>query len=287
MISVFKKEFRSYMNNVTGAVFIAFLLFFAGIYVTAVNLRGGYTSFEYVLSNCTIVFLLLAPLLGMRSFAEEKRSKTDQLLYSLPMSVTKIVLGKYFAMLAVFAIPVFVMGLYPLILSLFGEVFFKGAYIALLGFFVLGAALIAICMFMSTLTESQVISAVISFGALLVMYMMNGLSTTVPTSPIASYICFFVLSIALGVVFWLLTRDYVISAIAAVVCLIPLNIFYFANNAAFGGLFGKVISYLAVFDRFTDMTGGIFDVTALVYLLSFAVFFVYLTVQAVEKRRWS
>ena len=140
-------------------------------------------------------------------------------------------------MLAVFAIPVFIMGLYPLILSLFGEVFFKGAYIALLGFFVLGAALIAICMFMSTLTESQVISAVISFGVLLVMYMMNGLSTTVPTSPIASYICFFVLSIALGVVFWLLTRDYVISAIAAVVCLIPLNIFYFTNNAAFGGLF--------------------------------------------------
>ena len=120
MISIFKKEFRSYMNNVTGSVFIAFLLLFAGLYTTAINLRGGYTSFEYVLSNITIVFLLLAPLLGMRSFAEEKRSKTDQLLYSLPMSVTQIVLGKYFAMLAVFAIPVLIMGLFPVILSLFG-----------------------------------------------------------------------------------------------------------------------------------------------------------------------
>lgn len=287
MISVFKKEFRSYMNNVTGPVFIAFLLFFAGIYTTALNLRGGYTSFEYVLSNITIVFLLLVPLLGMRSFAEEKRSKTDQLLYSLPMSVTKVVLGKYFAMLAVFAIPVFIMGFYPIILSLFGIVFYKSAYIALLGFFILGAALIAICMFMSTLTESQVISAVISFGVLLVMYIMSGLATTLPTTPVASYICFFVLSVAVGAVFWLLTRDFIISAISVVVCLIPLNIFYFTNNAAFGGLFGKVISYLAVFDRFSDMTGGIFDVTAIVYLVSFAVFFVYLTVQAVEKRRWS
>ena len=287
MISIFKKEFRSYMNNVTGSVFIAFLLLFAGLYTTAINLRGGYTSFEYVLSNITIVFLLLAPLLGMRSFAEEKRSKTDQLLYSLPMSVTQIVLGKYFAMLAVFAIPVLVMGLFPIILSLFGVVFYKAAYIALLGFFVLGAALIAICMFMSTLTESQVISAVISFCALLLMYMMSGLFTIVPASPVASYVCFFVLSLAVGVVFWLLTRDFIVSAISVVVCLIPLNIFYFTNNAAFGGLFGKVISYLAVFDRFADMTGGIFDVTAIVYLLSFAVFFVYLTVQAVEKRRWS
>ena len=240
-----------------------------------------------VLSNITIVFLLLAPLLGMRSFAEEKRSKTDQLLYSLPMSVTQIVLGKYFAMLAVFAIPVLIMGLFPIILSLFGVVFYKAAYIALLGFFVLGAALIAICMFMSTLTESQVISAVISFGALLLMYMMSGLSTIVPASTVASYVCFFALSLAVGVVFWLLTRDFIVSAISVVVCLIPLNIFYFTNNAAFGGLFGKVISYLAVFDRFADMTGGIFDVTAIVYLLSFAIFFVYLTVQAVEKRRWS
>ena len=287
MISIFKKEFRSYMNNVTGPVFIAFLLFFAGLYTTAINLRGGYTSFEYVLSNITIVFLLLAPLLGMRSFAEEKRSKTDQLLYALPMSVTKIVLGKYFAMLAVFAVPVLFMGLFPVILSLFGIVFCKAAYIALLGFFVLGAALIAICMFMSTLTESQVISAVISFGALLVMYMMSGLATTLPTTPVASYVCLFVLSVAVGAVFWLLTRDFIIAAISVMVCLIPLNIFYFTNNAVFGGLFGKVISYLAVFDRFMDMTGGIFDVTALIYLLSFAVFFVYLTVQAVEKRRWS
>ncbi len=287
MISVFKKEFRSYMNNVTGGVFIAFLLFFAGLYTTALNLRGGYTSFEYVLSNITIVFLLLAPLLGMRSFAEEKRSKTDQLLYSLPMSVVQVVLGKYFAMLAVFAIPVFIMGFYPLILSLFGVVFYKAAYVALLGFFILGAALIAICMFMSTLTESQVISAVISFGVLLLMYMMSGLATTIPQTAVASYICFFVLSAVVGVVFWLLTRDLIVSAIAVCVCLIPLNIFYFTNNAVFAGLFSKVISYLAVFDRYVDMTGGIFDVTAVVYLLSFAVFFVYLTVQAVEKRRWS
>lgn len=287
MISVFKKEFRSFFTGVTGSVFIAFLLCFTGIYVTAINLRGGFPSFEYVLSNIIIVFLLIVPILTMRSFAEERHTKTDQLLYSLPLKVSDIVLGKYFAMLAVFLIPVAIMALYPVILSAFGMVSFKTGYCALLGFFLLGAALIAICMFMSSLTESQVISAVVSFGILLLLYMMSGLSSIIPSSPIASLICFAVLVCILAYIFYTLTKNSAAALFALIIMLLPLCAFYLFNSSVFSGLFAKVITELAVFERFLDLTGGILDVVAIVYLLSVTVFFVYLTSLSVEKRRWN
>lgn len=285
MISVFKKEFRSFSCGVIGSLFIAFLLCFTGIYVASINLYGGYSSFEYVLSNIIIVFLLIVPLLTMRSFAEERASKTDKLLYSLPMRVSEIVLGKYFAMLAVFAIPVFIMALYPLIIGAFGTVAFKSAYLALFGFFMLGAALIALCMFMSSLTESQVIAAVISFGALLLMYMMNGVSTLIPTSEVASLICFSVLALVISVILYILTKNYSASAITFIILFAIITASYIIVPSAFAGLFPSLITYLAVFDRFVSLTSGIFDVTAVVYLATFSVFFVYLTVQSVEKRR--
>ncbi len=287
MIAVFKKELKSYFTGVIGCLFTAFLLCFTGIYVTSINLFGGYASFEYVLSNILIVFLLIVPLLTMRSFAEEKHAKTDQLLYSLPISVSEVVLGKYLAMLTVFAIPVLIMALYPFILSAFGYMAYKSAYLALLGFFMLGAALIALGMFMSSLTESQVIAAVIGFGATLLMYLMNGLSSLISQSGEASFAAFCILALLAVALFYAFTKNIYISAgVFALLCGIN-AICYFIFPDAFTGLFPAVLSYLAVFDRFAALTGGIFDIGAIVYLITFAVFFVYLTVQSVEKRRWS
>ena len=287
MISVFKKEFKSYFTGVIGSVFIAFLLCFTGIYVTTINLRGGYASFEYVLSNIIIVFLLIVPLLTMRSFAEEKHMRTDQLLYSLPISVSEVVMGKYLAMLAVFAIPVAIMALYPFLLSAFGYIAYKSAYLALLAFFILGAALIAVCMFMSSLTESQVIAAIISFGVLLLLYMMTGLSSLIPSGASASLLCFAALAAVIGLICHLLTKNIPLSVGVFVVLAAIISVFYVVKPSLFAGLFPTLLTYLAVFDRFISLTGGIFDVTAIVYLISFAAFFVYLTVASVEKRRWS
>ncbi len=287
MISIFKREFKSYFTGVIGALFIAFLLCFTGIYVTSINLRGGYASFEYVLSNIIIVFLLIVPLLTMRSFADDKHTKTDQLLYSLPVSVGEVVMGKYLAMLAVFAIPVLIMALYPFFLSAFGYMAYKSAYLALFAFFMLGAALISLGMFMSSLTESQVIAAVISFGALLLMYMMKGVASLIPSDNLTSLICFGVLALIIGGVTYGLTKNTAASICVFCVIAASLIIVYLISPSAFGGLFPTVLTYLAVFDRFIELTGGIFDITAIVYLITFAAFFIYLTVQSVEKRRWS
>lgn len=287
MTAVFGREFRSYFSNVTGAVFSAFLLCFTGIYVAAINLRGGYASFEYVLSNICIVFLLIVPILTMRSFAAERHAKTDQLLYSLPMSTSSFVLGKYFAMLAVFAVPTAIMALYPLILGTLGEVAYRSAYLALVAFFALGAALIAICMFMSSVTESQVIAAVTGFGVLLLSYMMNALASLIPETNTASLICFILLSAALALILYMLTKNTVISILLFALLAAITAVCYYLAPEAFVGLFGSVISYLAVFDRFLSLTEGVFDVTSFVYLISVAVFFVFLTCQSVEKRRYS
>lgn len=285
MIAVLKKEFKSLFTGVTGPVFIACLLFFTGMYVTSINLRAGFASFEYVLQSITI-FLLLIPILTMRSFAEEKHMKTDQLLLSLPMSVTEVVLGKYFAMLGVFALPTAVMAAYPVILSAFGYMAYKPIYFALFGFFILGAALIALCMFISSLTESQVLSAVIGIATLFLLYMMDAIVALVPSSPGASLGCFIALAALVGVIFYALTKNASLSAVVFALLATLTAVFYFVTPSAFSGLFASVLSYLAVFSRFIDLTGGIFDITAIVYLISFAAFFIYLTVQSVEKRRW-
>ena len=273
--------------NMSGYVFMAFLLLFAGIYVTAINLKSGYASFEYTLSSMSMVFIFIIPILTMRSIAEERHSRTDQLLYSLPLRVSDIVLGKFLAMLAVLAIPVAIMSGYPLILSAFGTVHYTACYGAMLAFFLLGAALIAICMFMSALTESQIIAAVLSFGVLLVAYLMSGIASLIPSTAIVSFFALIVVSIVLAAIVWLLTKNPVVALVAAAICIIPLSLLYYFNSSVFAGLFQELLNTLSLFDRFDNFIYGIFDVTALVYYISVIVFFLFLTMQSVEKRRWS
>ena len=135
MLAIFKREFKSYFTGMTGFLFCAVLLLFMGIFVTYVHLLTGLASFEYSLQSALTVYLLVIPVLTMRSLTEDKKAKIDRLLYALPLQTYQIILGKYLAMLAVLALPVLVIGLYPLILSAFGAVNFAAAYGALFAFF--------------------------------------------------------------------------------------------------------------------------------------------------------
>ncbi|MBQ6990929.1 MAG: ABC transporter permease, partial [Clostridia bacterium] len=146
MLAIYQRELRSYFTGFVGYVFAAFILLFGGIYTMVINLSNGITNFEYVLGNMSFVFIIAVPVLTMRVLAEERKQKTDLLLYSLPRSMTAIVLGKYFAMLTVFAVPMGVMAVYPILLSMYGEINMAVAYSAILGFFLMGAVLIAIGM---------------------------------------------------------------------------------------------------------------------------------------------
>ena len=287
MFAIYKKELKNYFINMTGYIFIGFMLAVTGIFTTLINLISTYPSFENVLSNITIVFLLIIPILTMRSVAEERHSKTDQLLYSLPVSVTQIVLAKYLAMFTVFLIPVGIIGLYPLILSIFGTVYLGTAYGALLGFTLLGGALIAVGMFMSSLTESQVIAAVTSFGVIFAMYLMSAIASLIPAGAMASLVAFAVVVLIFAGVVYSLTKNSTVAGITAAAGAFILAGIYFINSSIFDGLFANVLNWLSVFDRFSTFTTGLFDLTSVVYYVSLIVLFVFATIQSVEKRRWS
>ena len=287
MIAIFKREFRSYFINLSGYVFIGVLWLFSGIFSTVFNFMYQYSSYEFALGNLTTVLMLIVPILTMRSIAEDKRTKTDMLLYSLPLSATEVVLGKYFAMLGVWGVTCLGMGLTPIVIGMFGEVNFASAYGALLGFFLLGGALIAVCTFVSSLTENQLIAAIGGIASSLGLYLLGSLVGMLPASAIASLVCFIAVAAALTVIVYYLTRNYIITGAVGVLTIAPIIIVYLINSAIFESAFPKTVEYLALFDRYNNFLGGIFDVGAVVYYISFAVFFIFLTVQSFDKRRWS
>ncbi len=287
MTAVFRRELAAYFKGMLGWLFAAFLLLFAGIYTMAYNLSGYYANFEYVLDSISFIYLIAVPVLTMRSIAEERRARTDQLLYALPLRLSGVVLGKYLALLAVLALPTAVMALYPLILRQFGSVSLGPAYGTLIAFFLLGACLLSIGLFISSTCESQVASAVIALAVLLALYFIGSLADFVSTSASASLVALLMLALLFAVALWRLTRSAIASALALAVCAGGLFAWYAADSAAFSGLFPDIMAKLGLFDRFYAFVGGVFDLTAVVYYISITAVFLFLTVQSLEKRRWS
>lgn len=182
MISIYKRELKSCLQSFIGFLFIAVILFFVGLYFSVYNLLSGYPYFSYVISAVAFLFLISVPILTMRILAEERRNKTDQLILTAPVSVGGIVMGKFLAMVTVFAIPVAIICIYPVIMSLFGSIPMGEAYLSILAFFLYGVTSIAIGIFISSITESQVIAAVVSFAVLFVGYMMSGICSLISST---------------------------------------------------------------------------------------------------------
>ncbi|MDO5378505.1 MAG: ABC transporter permease subunit [Clostridia bacterium] len=287
MIAVYQKELGSYWRGMLGYLFSAFVLIFAGIYTMAYNLSGAYANFAYVLDAISFIYLIAVPILSMRTFAEERRQKTDQLLYALPVSMSGVVLGKYLAMLTVLAAPTLIMALYPLILMQFGSVPLATAYGALAAFFLLGACLLSVGLLISSVTENQVASAVITLVTVLLLYFMKGLSEFVSTEASASLMALCLLVALFAVALYMLCKNPIVALGAAVVGIGALMACYTVNSSAFEGLFASIMAQLSVFDRFYGFVNGVFDLTAVVYYGSIIAVFLFLTVQAMEKRRWS
>ncbi len=288
MTAIYGKELKSYFSGMMGYIVLAFMLVTGGFFCFFNNFLAGSPYFEGCLYSVSFVLLFVVPILTMRSVAEEKHQRTDQLLYALPLSMGKIVLGKYLAMLTVFGAACAVLGIYPLLLSLYGTVNYLTAYASLLCFFLLGAALIAVGMFMSSLTESQVISAVLSFGALLICYLMNVIASSLPTSALASYIGFTVAILLICGIVYLSTKNYWLAFAVALVLEGALLVVYLVTPGVLEGALGAVLGNLALYDRMgTFIDSGLFDITALTYYVSISACFLFFTVQSLEKKRWS
>lgn len=286
MLAIYKKELRSYFTSMIGYLFIGFFLAILGVYFMAYNLQGGYSNFEYVLSSMVFVFVILVPILTMRLLAEEKRQRTDQLLFTSPLSVNKIVIGKYLSVLTVFVGTMGITMFYPLILSKYGTVSFKLAYTGILGFVLVGAAYLAIGLFISALFDSQAIAAVVTFVVLLSTFLMQGIVSLLPTSHKAAWLIFSIIALIVAVVTYFMVRNSTVAITLFVVLEAICAIVYFVKPSLYDGLVSKVFNWFSVIDRFDNFMNGILDLTGIVYYISIVVIFIFLTIQSLNKRRW-
>ena len=288
MTAVYKRELRTYFQSMTGPVFIAFLLAFTGIYFVAYNLSAGYPYFSYTLSGSLIVFLVGIPLITMRSFSEERRSRTDQLLLTAPVSLFRIVMGKYLAMITVIAIPNVIFCIYPLIIRSQGTAYLTVDYISIFVFFLLGCVYAAIGMFISALTESQMIAFISTFGILLVLYLWDGILSLLPSSAISGLAGVVVILAAVVFYIYYMTDNITLAGIIGAAGTAAAVILYIVRPGLFENLLSTLLGRLALANVFTDITANsIVDVTGIVLYLSIIAVFVFLTVQTVQKRRWS
>lgn len=287
MIAVLKHELRNYFHSFTAYVFGAFLLAIVGIGAMLYNLQVAVSNFEYVLSFGTIIFVVIVPILTMRVIAEERKQKTDQLLYSLPISTVKVILGKYLALLVIYLIPLAIISIYPLIFAQFGDVYLPTSYGSLVAIFIMGAALVALGVFISSLTDNQGLAAGIGIAVILFNYYSVSLSEYVSTTAFGSAIALSVLALLLGVIIRYLTRNEQLASGISLILLAVITATYFLNPTAFEGLLPNIMRQLSLFDRFNTFVSGVFDLTAIFYYVSVIVFFLFLSVQSLEKRRYN
>lgn len=286
MIAVFRHELRSYFHSLTAYVFGAFLLALVGLGSMLYNIQAAVSNFEYVLAFSSLVFVVIVPLLTMRTMAEERKQKTDQLLYALPLSGVQVVLGKYLALLLLFALPMVVIGCYPLLFSQFGPVYLPTSYGSILAFFLLGAALIAVGVFISSLTDNQGLAAGIGVAVILLNYYSVSLSEFVSSSAIGTAIALLAAAVLLALVVRFLTGSRALAlGIGAALAAVTLLLCY-SSYDTFQGLLPRLMSSLSLFDRFNGFVNGVFDITTLVYYLTVAAGALFLTVQSLEKRRY-
>lgn len=287
MFAVFKRETKSYFTGMVGYTACAVLVAFLGLYFTNLNLMYASPDFASVLYNTTIILLFLLPALSMRSFAEERRSRTDQLLLTSPVTLPAIVLGKFLAQLAVFCLPLLAAAVMPLILTRFGTVRLASAYAALLGFVLLAGACLSIGTLISALTDNQIVAYLATLAVLLVCYLMNGIKTMFTTGSLLAFVVFcaalLIGAILVGVICKSLTLGAGVFCVGAVLLFVLFNL----RPAWLLTAFDAVLSALALFDPFVGIVSGMFSLSVVVYYLSVMGMALFLTCQTLERRRWN
>ena len=234
MGAIFRREMSAYFTSPTAYIYLAVFNIFAGLFFTISCLSTATSDMSGVFGNMFMIFLFLIPILTMRLISEERKQKTDQCLLTSPVSLTGIVLGKYFAALAVFTISLVTFIIYALILSIFSPVAWAVILGNVVGVFLLGVAFISVGLFVSSLTENQVIAAIGGFVAMMLLYVIDMISSYVSNAAIKS-----------------------------------------------------ALTSLAFYSKYYEFTTGIFSFTNILFFISTAVIFNFLSIRVLEKKRWA
>ncbi len=256
---------------------------FVGLGAMLYNIQSAVANFEYVLSFVSLGFVVIIPILTMKVIAEERRQKTDQLLYSLPITTSQIIIGKYLALLIVYLVPLVITSFYPLIFSRFGEVYLLTSYGSMFAFFMMGAAFMAIGMFISSLTDNLGFA----IPVILLNYYSVPLAEYVSSTAIGSAVALIAAAVILGFVIRYLTRNDNLAFGVGAVLSIAIAGLFLTDSAGFEGLLPDIMTKLSLFERFYKFVNGVFDLTGIVYYVTVIVFFLFLSVQSLEKRRYN
>lgn len=244
MGAIFRREMGAFFASPIAYVYLTIYYLFAGVCFYLFTLSRGIADMSGLFAMLFWATFLLIPVLTMRSFSEEKMKKTEQGLLTAPVSLGSIVLGKYFAALAMYTIGVAIVFVYALILSFFGAVTWGIVLANFIALFLLGAAFISVGVFISSLTENQFIAYIISLLLIFVMCIIQFLAGFVENAVVPDFF------------------QPVVNAIAA-------------------GMNG-----LSFYNKFYDFTCGIFDLSSVLFYISCAAIFNFLTVRVLETRRW-
>ncbi|MCF0136197.1 MAG: ABC transporter permease [Lachnospiraceae bacterium] len=289
MLAVLKKELNTYFRNPLGYVFIGMMMLIMGFYYSYYTLYYQKADYYYVLNACTSLILFVIPVLTMRLMSEERKNKTDQLLLTSPISTFDMVLGKYLAAVVLYLIVIVVSFLQPLttIIVFKGKMATEmliGGYIA---FLTMGIAFIAMGMFISTITENQLVAAVITIALFSVLMLTEGLYAMISTSRYVSLGCLLAILAGVLVLIYNSIKDIMTTAIVGVAGLLGILVTFFIVPSAFDSLINNILKSLSIFTRYSGMFSGKFAFADIIFFLSLAAFFVWMTYQTVERRRWN
>ncbi len=288
MRAIYIKEMKSYFHSLSAYLFLALFLAISGVYFSVICMSYGYTDYAAnIYSNITIIFIIIVPILTMRLMAEERKQKTDQLLLTSPVRVTGIILGKYLAVLTLLLGAVVITFLQAAVLSMYGDVNWLTVLTGGLGYFLVGASLLAIGLFISSITESQMIAAGISFGVVLLCMLLPNLSDIVPGRARYTYIVCGIVIVLLAWFFYEETKSWKAGVITMVLGAAVLGLFAWRTSELFDNGLSKIIDWFSIMDRFNDFCSGILNASSIIYYLSFIAVFIFLSIQTIEKRRWN
>jgi len=286
MTAIIKKELKGYFTSIIGYILLAGFVFFNGMYFAMVNIGGLYPDYSYVLGVTSIIFLIMIPILTMRLFAEEQRQKTDQLLYTSPLKIGYVVLGKYLAAALFLFMAMAITMLFPVSLRFFGPVPWAKIISCMAGYFLLGAAFISAGMFISVLTDNQIVAAFGSFVFLFILYILDGLSSIAPSDTTASVAFICALLFVFCFVLYNATRNIYAGVIVGLLGICAISVIAIVNPLIYDGAIPKFLGWFSLMARFDNFYQGILNISDIVYYITFSAAFIYLTMNVIEKRRW-
>jgi ABC-2 type transport system permease protein len=287
MKAIYKREIKMYFNSMIGYVFIAFFVLITAIYFSIQNILQMSPDFQNVFSSVIMMFLILGPMLTMRLLSEEKKQKTDQLLLTSPVSVPGIVLGKYFAAVTVFLISLLITIIFPIIISFYGTLATAQIIGSYVGFFLLGSAFIAVGLWISSIADNQIVSAVATFVAIFLLLMVKTIVSAASGNQSFSLMFAGILAFLVALYVYNNTKNSEVSIIVFIAEAAVILVLFFLKRGLFIGFAGKFAEMFEVLTRFNNFAMGLFDIASVVYFVSFISVFLYFTIRVVEKRRWS